>query len=237
MRYDNPELTDRLASEYVLGTLHGAARRRFEGLLQAHPRLRTQVRDWESRLNRWVDDVPPVAPPPAVWNELEARLFADQQPATRSMPWYERLGLWRGLSLASSALALVLAVLLVMDPGYPPGPGYVAMVSNRAQEDVWVVSASPDLEHFVAKNLHTIHLPAGKRCYLWLKADDGENYIPVGALPENRGEIETLEYPPGMSPRRMQEFMVSVEDLSRGMPERPGTPEDFSVALMPLTAI
>ena len=237
MNYDNPELTDRLASEYVLGTLHGAARRRFENLLQAHPRLRAQVQSWELRLNRWVDDVPPVAPPPALWNDLQARLFADRQPARSASPWYQRLGLWRGLSLGSSALAAVLALVLVFNPATTPEPGYVAMVSNRQQQDVWVVSASVNLEHFVAKNLHTIHLPPGKRCYLWLKANDGENYIPVGALPERRGQIETLEYPPGMSPRRMDQFMVSVEDLSQGMPERPGTPEDFSVALMPLTAI
>lgn len=237
MRYDNPELSDRLASEYVLGTLTGAARRRFESLLSAHPRLRAQVQDWELRLNRWADDAPPVSPPPAVWDGLEARLFSDGTTAPARVPWYERLALWRGLSLVSSALAAVLAVVLVLNPT-TPDTGYVAMVTNQQQEDVWVVSASSDLEHFITKNLHTIHLPPGRRCYLWLKANDGEHYIPVGALPENRGEILTLEYPAGMSPNTMDMFMVSVEDLSGGkMPTRPGKPEDFHVTLMPLTAI
>ena len=39
MNYTRPELADRLASEYVLGTLQGRARRRFEALLPAHPAL------------------------------------------------------------------------------------------------------------------------------------------------------------------------------------------------------
>lgn len=229
MRYDNPELTDRLAGEYVLGTLHGAARRRFEGLLAAHPRLRAQVQDWELRLNRWAEDAPPVVPPVAVWKRLETQLFATPQPQS----WYQRLLFWQGLSLASSAIAAVLVGVLVLNP-VDPAAGYVAMVSNQQQQDVWVVSASTDLQHFVAKNLHTIELPEGKHCFLWLKSREGEAYIPVGALPEQRGEILKLEYPRGMAPSQMDRFMVSVEDLSAGQPSRPGRPEDFQVVLMPL---
>ena len=37
------DLPDRLAAEYVLGTLQGGARRRFDALLPAHPALRGAV--------------------------------------------------------------------------------------------------------------------------------------------------------------------------------------------------
>ena len=49
MDYSRPELADRLAADYVAGTLRGAARRRFEALLPAHPLLRDAVRDWQGR--------------------------------------------------------------------------------------------------------------------------------------------------------------------------------------------
>ncbi len=50
MNYARPELRDRLAAEYVLGTLHGGARRRFQRLLQQQPELRDAVEFWQREL-------------------------------------------------------------------------------------------------------------------------------------------------------------------------------------------
>src|SRR5213592_2619358 len=57
MNYDRPELRDRLASEYVLGTLHGRARQRFQRLMKDDPALRAAVEFWERQL------MPRAAPP------------------------------------------------------------------------------------------------------------------------------------------------------------------------------
>ena len=66
MNYVRPEVADRLASEYVLGTLQGGARRRFEALLPAHPMLRQAVTRWNDRLQPLAQAIPPLAPSPAV---------------------------------------------------------------------------------------------------------------------------------------------------------------------------
>ena len=50
MRYGNPQLRDKLASEYVLGTLRGRARARFESVMRYDPSLRSLVTAWENRL-------------------------------------------------------------------------------------------------------------------------------------------------------------------------------------------
>jgi anti-sigma-K factor RskA len=63
MDYARPELADRLAAEYVSGTLRGPARRRFETLLAAHPQLRRTVREWEDRLMPLTTVIEPVPPP------------------------------------------------------------------------------------------------------------------------------------------------------------------------------
>src|SRR2546423_13620935 len=74
MDYSHPELADRLAADYVAGTLRGPARRRFESLLPAHPLLRQAVRDWQTRLMPLTVSLDPQKPPAAVWQGIQARI-------------------------------------------------------------------------------------------------------------------------------------------------------------------
>ena len=71
MRYDRPELIDRLAAEYALGTLHGAARRRFEKLLVTNRALRDALSAWQDRLAPLDDGLDPVTPAPALLAKIE----------------------------------------------------------------------------------------------------------------------------------------------------------------------
>ena len=66
MNYRDPDLQQRLAAEYVLGTLHGASRRRFEQLLATDPGLLQAVRYWEQRLHPWTSAARPVEVPDRV---------------------------------------------------------------------------------------------------------------------------------------------------------------------------
>src|SRR2546423_12261295 len=74
MDYSHPELADRLAADYVAGTLRGPARRRFESLLPAHPLLRQAVRDGQTRLMPLTVSLDPQKPPAAVWQGIQARI-------------------------------------------------------------------------------------------------------------------------------------------------------------------
>lgn len=66
-RYQDPELIERLAGEYVLGTLRGLARARFERLAEERPHVRHAVDDWVQRLAPLAQQIPEVAPPRRVW--------------------------------------------------------------------------------------------------------------------------------------------------------------------------
>jgi len=46
----NTRLQHKLAAEYVLGTLRGGARRRFQSWLSNDPHLQQVVREWEHHL-------------------------------------------------------------------------------------------------------------------------------------------------------------------------------------------
>ena len=117
MDYGRPELADRLAADYVTGTLRGPARRRFEALLPAHATLRAAVRSWHEQLMPLTASIPPLQPPPEVWKRIEARISGAAAPATSATSatsatpatparqrWWAQLAFWRGLSALATLL-------------------------------------------------------------------------------------------------------------------------------------
>ncbi|MDZ7857942.1 anti-sigma factor domain-containing protein [Sphaerotilus sp.] len=172
MDYSRRELSDRLAAEYVLGTLQGGARRRFEALLPAHPGLRSAVWRWQDRLVPLTASVPPVTPSAAVWRGIEQRIFGEtatadaatsvQQRITR---WWERLGLWQGLAGAASLATLALAVALSL-PG-PVQPPVVVVMGTEQGPASFVASVGADGRSLVLKPLAGVTVTAAQALELW----------------------------------------------------------------------
>jgi anti-sigma-K factor RskA len=103
---DNPELIDRLAAEYVLGTLRGGARRRFERWRNTSQRVDERCRFWEERLMPLLRGVEPLRPPPGVWQGIRRRLDLPSAAPRRSSS-----RTWAALA-ASIALIVALGALL-----------------------------------------------------------------------------------------------------------------------------
>ena len=172
MKYNDPELRQRLASEYVLGTLHGRARARFERLLRSDARLRDEVAAWQTRLMPLADAVPPVTPPPRVWRNIRTRI--GMQVISR---W--SLVFWRNLGLISTAAALMLAVYLAILPQRTPALTYVALINDTHAKPAWVVSARGS--QLTIKSLAPHALAANQSLQLWL--------LPSGAKPVSLGLV------------------------------------------------
>ena len=120
MKLGNPELRSRIASEYVLGTMRGGARRRFESYLQRDAALRTEVERWEMHLTPLADRLAPVAPHTRVWTKIQARIDGLNSGAStvrKNSGLWESLAFWRSLGLGASSLtAALLAAILVLKP-------------------------------------------------------------------------------------------------------------------------
>jgi anti-sigma-K factor RskA len=215
MNVQTPSRRDALAAEYVLGTLHGAARRRFEQLLPAHPTLRQAVVDWEGRLNRLAADSPPVPPPPQVWTALETRLF----PAPRHEPWWNRLGFWRGVAVAGVfATVLALTPQLMTPPSDPDAA--IATIRGSQREVLWTVARTEDNRLHVS-NLRAIDVPPDQHCLLWFKTRDTPPVM-LGVLPDDGG-ASTLFLPASMTPPAQGELWVTMQPVA-APPSLPNQP-------------
>ena len=107
MNYNNPELRSALAAEFVLGTLQGAARKRFETLLLTDADLQRSVAQWQDALAVLALRLTPVAPPRRVWNRIRAQLFMQNAPSKiKPETWWGNLVFWRGWGLAATAAAV-----------------------------------------------------------------------------------------------------------------------------------
>ena len=128
---DRPELLDRLAAAWALGTLRGGARRRFDTLARRDPAVRAAALLWQERLTGLVELQSAQVPRDLLWERIARRIAAERAAESFDAPalgastwrpggasaepdshWRERLlrqlGWWRAGALAG-ALATVAA--------------------------------------------------------------------------------------------------------------------------------
>ena len=115
----HPELLQKLAASYALGTLRGGARRRFETMAREHPAVRAAALLWQTHWAGLTELQAPEPPPGAVWtridNLVQAERAALRQRASKPAPerWWQKMGLWQGAA-AMGAFATAAAVVVAV---------------------------------------------------------------------------------------------------------------------------
>lgn len=193
MNYLLPERLDRLAREYVLGTLTGPARRRFERLLKQAPVAMLAVSTWQERFSVLAAGVPAMQPREAVWQGLAQRLFtpaAATTPATGG-PWRWLSSLLSGRTLGGALAGLFLAVVVLrmqpgligMEPQADTLPAsYVGLLLDAAGKPTLLASSKRHGKQLTVKVLQPVSVPAGQVAQLWAFPNNAAPF-PVAALP------------------------------------------------------
>lgn len=207
MRYDEPATRAALAAEYVLGSLRGAARRRFERLMAERPDWRDEVELWSTRLAGLAQTVLPVAPPESIWARIRARVNAGPAAGEpRALRW------WKALAAMSSFAAIVLAVMLIAVP-FEPGPGpQVSILRDEQSRSGWVLTIAlraRGAEIRVA--VEGARAIPGKAFELWAVPGAGAAPVSLGLLPSQG--TATLPVSPQVLPllQRAAALAVSIE--------------------------
>ncbi|MFZ2508111.1 MAG: anti-sigma factor [Steroidobacteraceae bacterium] len=167
MKRNQPEILELLAAEYVLGTLCGAARRRFERWRDADPFVGRRVRAWEERLAGLAFQLEPIAPSPGLWTAIERRTGLAAQPR------------WRAIAAAVAAVAILgLGWFLWQDLQIAP-PQAQALIAGKTGETLWRIEVAADGGHLEVTAVDPVSYPDARSLELWA--------LPAEAAPVSLG--------------------------------------------------
>ncbi|HFD86412.1 MAG TPA: hypothetical protein ENJ35_01915 [Gammaproteobacteria bacterium] len=200
-RYQDPEVYERLAAEYVLGTLKGRALERFEKLIYQRPYIRYAVEVWEDRLNPLAEMAPEVAPPNRVWKSIkkeitqQSREIADNSSSGQrsGQGFLATLGLLRGAALwqaatAVLAVALGLKMLLPITENPEPMPtlAYVSVLEGAGDKPMAVTMGDMKRRIVSVRLMETPKVQDKQVLELWAIKGPDSAPVRVGVVPSHR---------------------------------------------------
>lgn len=238
MRYTHRALLDHLASAYVLGTLGGGARRRFERLLRDRSDVQLLVAQWEGRLGMLASSVPVQQPPQRVWAAIEARTRPrDVKDAAAQGGWagllWRRHGVLQGLAgvvlgvVATVALVAAVPTLFVssdqvaLRAGDKLPQAYVGLLTDEAGNGKVLVSSLRHGRTLTVKVIGPITLPAmpatsatmagaAPQLVLWAVPADGAPFV-LGTVPVAGSAVSVLSDTSEKLLLKVSKLMVTLE--------------------------
>ena len=195
MNYLIPERLEALAAEYVLGTLSGKARRRFERVMMQSYKARIAVWEWEQQINPLAETIPAQNPPRKIWRAIERRIT--KTPAKASpLSW-----IWQGWSAFSAVAILILAIMLTQqsllqtDPLAPMSADHIALFNDDQAQPLWLITTHTQSGKLVVKPINAQAVAVDNKAFeLWMLPKQGAP-TSMGLMPVSGGKVETLLSP------------------------------------------
>ncbi len=164
---------DALCGEYLLGTLRGPARTRFERALRDEPMVAQRLAHLERTYAPLPGEGGAVTPNPGGWARLQRELKL-------ARPWHARLGwpVWAALATAVVALGIALTVLR------PPAEALTELARLAGPDAPTTVTAmaSQDRRTLALRAARPSTAPGGSSYELWLLPAEGGPPISLGVL-------------------------------------------------------
>jgi anti-sigma-K factor RskA len=170
---------DLLAAELALGVLAGVERASAENRAAREPSFSAMVASWEERLAPWTAEISEMPAPPHIWERIAAALPAEKQ----NSGWWHNLAFWRGLSLATGALAAACIGALIYLGNAPQHSPLTASIDGEGRRHF--VATVDMTTHSVAVMPASYSPDATREPELWLIPADGKPR-PLGMLRADR---------------------------------------------------
>ncbi len=210
MKLATHKALDALVGAYIVGSLRGAARRRFKRAMAQEPLVASRVNYWLQRANLKPSTAQAVQPSAEVWT----RISRDLNLRAYRAPWYARTNLWRNWALASTTvLALVVAMQWMLPTLLTPQLQSIAKLSGDASASrgtIVTASISRDGKTLALKSDRVVVANALQSYELWLLPESGSAPISLAVL----GSLDAqFDVPPAQVGRvaRGAKLAISVE--------------------------
>jgi anti-sigma-K factor RskA len=223
---EHPEIVDPLAAEYVLGTLRGPARRRFESWRASSTLVQERCRFWEENLVTLAKGVRPIQPPVHVWEGILARLNLSRDQQSRG----RRPG--RAFAIAASILVVVgLSALLYWRAGGPGKVSELATISASTGQPIWQVEVYGASGQIILRAGQQLPSQPSDRDYeLWALPAGGKP-VSLGVMPFAGTTKRTLTPVQQQALANAQQVAVTVEQIGGSPTGQPTTTPIFVVPL------
>jgi anti-sigma-K factor RskA len=185
---DNAPLREKLAAEYVLGTLKGGARRRFEGYLHNDAALRRTTVEWQDRLAPMAEFATARTPRKQVWAGIERRLNLPRIYPAWQFWRNESVNFWRSLGVVSTAVAALLVVVIATRTLEAPQLDYVATLTDEKAQTALVLTGDSSRKTRTVRAVGAAPVAGDKSLELWAVPKQG-NPRSLGLL-SDRGEVK-----------------------------------------------
>lgn len=212
LRYQNPELQELLASNYVTGTLRGPARKRMEALMHANSDLRQRVRQWENKLQPLHQHTPDIAPEKSTWDKIARAINGATDPLVASLR--RKLNFYKYFSGFALSCALVLAILFGT-PFLQPQPAvinYVAVMNDENAQPAMVVTLTQAGRALSLDMLQKPQIENHQNLQLWAISRVDGSITSLGQITVEKHIEKSLSKPQWGLIKDAEYLIVSVEN-------------------------
>ncbi|QQZ28278.1 hypothetical protein HMY34_05630 [Thiothrix subterranea] len=181
-RYRNPDIFEPLAMSYVVGTLKGKARLRFDKLMEKHLYLREVTAAYQQKSAPLLGLLPPQQPSARIWKNIYKEIKSQKNQHEKT--WSLNLKNYLPWSIAAfSSLTAVVMTVLFLNVEHQPS-AYMSLMTSTEHANKMVVAVVKETPMEISFDMPRKTLPPDENMIptFWLIPKNNDLPIRVGTL-------------------------------------------------------